>query len=119
MIKNNIIGQIKWEQMVFEGNPEFGIYLCSRSFRRFCGELRSSGIYDRTARKRRRTFVRQALARAGPQLCQAVVDPNEPPLPGNVNTDQFIKFSEALLKGQRDGWKILKTVLKDKIREVA
>ena len=39
-------------------------------------------------------------------------------LPGNISTDQFIKFSEALLKGQKDGWKILKTVMKDKIREV-
>src|SRR5207302_6506964 len=24
IIKNNSLGQIKWEQMVFEGNPEFG-----------------------------------------------------------------------------------------------
>lgn len=28
------------------------------------------------------------------------------------------KFSEALLKGQKDGWEILKTVMKDKVREV-
>ena len=51
-------------------------------------------------------------------VVQAVVDPNEPPLPGNVSTDQFIKFSEALVRGQKHGWKILKTVVKDKIREV-
>ncbi len=53
-----------------------------------------------------------------PAVVQAVVDPNEPPLPGNVSTEQFMKFSEALVKGQKDGWKILKTVMKDKIREV-
>jgi pyruvate dehydrogenase (quinone) len=62
--------------------------------------------------------LRRALAHDGPAVVQAVVDPNEPPLPGNVSTDQFIKFSEALLKGQKDGWKILKTVMKDKVREV-
>jgi hypothetical protein len=39
-------------------------------------------------------------------------------MPGNVNTDQFLKFSQALLKGQKDGWKILKTVAKDRVREV-
>ena len=27
VIKNNTLGQIKWEQMVFEGNPEFGVDL--------------------------------------------------------------------------------------------
>ena len=25
VIKNNTLGQIKWEQMVFLGNPEFGV----------------------------------------------------------------------------------------------
>ena len=39
-------------------------------------------------------------------------------MPGNVSTDQFLKFSEALLKGQKDGSKILKTVIKDRVREV-
>ena len=27
IIKNNVLGQIKWEQMVFEGNPQFGVQL--------------------------------------------------------------------------------------------
>src|SRR6185312_9946550 len=27
VIKNNVLGQIKWEQMVFEGNPEYGVDL--------------------------------------------------------------------------------------------
>ncbi|MGA7625501.1 MAG: thiamine pyrophosphate-dependent enzyme [Candidatus Acidiferrales bacterium] len=27
VIKNNVLGQIKWEQMVMEGNPEFGVEL--------------------------------------------------------------------------------------------
>ncbi len=31
IIKNNTLGQIKWEQMVFLGNPEYGVELCSRS----------------------------------------------------------------------------------------
>ena len=43
-----------------------------------------------------------ALAHDGPAVVQAVVDPNEPPMPENVSTEQMIKFSEALLKGQPD-----------------
>ena len=27
IIKNNTLGQIKWEQMVMEGNPEYGVDL--------------------------------------------------------------------------------------------
>ncbi len=27
VIKNNVLGQIKWEQMVMEGNPEYGVEL--------------------------------------------------------------------------------------------
>jgi hypothetical protein len=49
---------------------------------------------------------------------QAIVDPNEPPLPGNITVKQALRFAEALARGERDRWKIIKTVLKDKIREV-
>jgi hypothetical protein len=51
-------------------------------------------------------------------VVQAVVDPNEPPLPGNITAEQALHFAEALGKGEKDRWKIIKTVLEDKIREV-
>src|SRR5689334_9482158 len=40
IIKNNTLGQIKWEQMVFLGNPEFGVQLQPIDFVKFaesCG----------------------------------------------------------------------------------
>ena len=46
------------------------------------------------------------------------MDPNEPPLPGNITSEQALHFAEALAKGEKDRWKIIKTVLEDKIREV-
>jgi hypothetical protein len=49
---------------------------------------------------------------------QAVVDPNEPPVPGNITSDQALKFAESLARGQKESWKIIKTVIEDKIREV-
>ena len=51
-------------------------------------------------------------------MIQAVVDPNEPPLPGNITAEQALHFAEALGKGEKDRWKIIRTVLEDKIREV-
>ena len=117
VIKNNTLGQIKWEQMVFEGNPEYGVDLQPIDF---AGVAMSCGAVGFTIERPEEAeeVLRRALAHDGPAVVQAVVDPNEPPLPGNVTTDQFIKFSESLIRGEKDGWKILKTVLKDKIREV-
>lgn len=63
-------------------------------------------------------ILREALEYDGPAVVQAVIDPNEPPLPGNVTVKQAIKFGEALLRGQKDRWEIIKTVAEDKIREV-
>ena len=117
VVKNNTLGQIKWEQMVFEGNPEFGVELQPIDFAGVAENCGAAGFTIERAEEAEEVF-RRALAHDGPAVIQAVVDPNEPPMPGNVNTEQFIKFSEALIRGQKDGLKILKTVLKDKIREV-
>ena len=51
-------------------------------------------------------------------MVQAVVDPNEPPMPGKITTEQAIHFAEALARGQKDALKIIKTIAKDKVREV-
>ena len=117
VVKNNTLGQIKWEQMVFEGNPEFGVELQPIDFAGIAMNCGAAGFTIEKPEEAEET-LRRALTHEGPAVVQAVVDPNEPPLPGNVSTDQFIKFSEALVKGQKDGWKILKLVMKEKIREV-
>jgi hypothetical protein len=62
--------------------------------------------------------LRQALAEPGPALVEAVVDTNEPPLPGHATMEQAMHFAEALLRGQKGRWDILKHVVKEKIREV-
>ncbi len=117
VVKNNTLGQIKWEQMVFEGNPQYGVDLQPIDFAGVAMNCGAAGFTIESP-DQAEEVLRQALAHDGPAVVQAIVDPNEPPMPGNVSTDQFIKFSTALIKGQKDGWKILKTVMKDKIREV-
>jgi hypothetical protein len=39
-------------------------------------------------------------------------------MPGRVSSEQALKFAEALVKGQKEAWTIVKTVMKDKVREV-
>ncbi len=117
VIKNNVLGQIKWEQIVQDANPEFGIDLEPIDF---AGIARSCGIggYKLEKAEDAEDVLRQALNHPGPALVEAVVDPNEPPMPGQVNTEQAIHFAEALAKGDKHAGKIISTVFKDKVREV-
>ena len=117
VIKNNVLGQIKWEQMVMEGNPEYGVELQPIDFAGVAVACGAAG-YTIEDPKEARSVLREALAHRGPAVVQAVVDPNEPPMPGNITSEQAIKFAEALARGEKNGWKIFKTVLENKVREV-
>lgn len=117
VIKNNVLGQIKWEQMVMEGNPEYGVELEPIDF---AGIAKSCGAEGYTIEdpEQAESILRQALKSKGPAVVQAVVDPNEPPLPGNVTSEQAFKFAESLARGEKNSWQVIKTVLEDKVREV-
>ncbi len=117
VIKNNVLGEIKWEQMAQEGNPQYGVELQPIDF---AGYARCCGAAGFTIDDPQdvENVLRQALAHPGPALVEAVVDPNEPPLPGNITAEQALHFAQALGKSEKDRWKIIKTVLEDKVREV-
>lgn len=117
VIKNNVLGQIKWEQMVLDANPQFGVELQPIDFARVA---EACGLIGLTIERpdEAESVLRRALSEQGPVLVQCVVDPNEPPLPGNISTKQALHFGEALAKGEKDRFKIIKTVLEDKVREV-
>lgn len=117
VIKNNVLGEIKWEQLVMEAEPEYGVELEPIDFAGFARCCGAAGFTIERAEDAQ-SILRQALAHPGPAVIEAVVDPNEPPLPGNISGEQTLHFVEALAKGEKDRWKIVKTVLEDKIREV-
>src|SRR4029079_6093829 len=75
VIKNNALGQIKWEQMVFLGTPEYGCELEPIDFVKVaegCG-IGAVSIDDPA---RCGEQLREALPRPGPCLIEAVVDPH-------------------------------------------
>ena len=75
-------GQIKWEQMVFLGFPEFG---CELQPIDFAGVARAAAFRpssSTTPRNAARHCAGAGYIGAGPH--PAVVDPNEPPLPPKV-----------------------------------
>ena len=117
VIKNNVLGQIKWEQMILEGNPEFGVELQPIDFAKAAEAFGLRG-YTINRPEEAEGVLKAALDHDGPTLVQAVVDPNEPPMPGKITTEQAYKFVKSLARGQKDAIKIIKDVADDKIREV-
>jgi pyruvate dehydrogenase (quinone) len=117
VIKNNSLGQIKWEQIVMEGNPEYGCDLHPIDFAKYAEAVGVPGFtLDRAEDAER--VIGEAFRRPGPALVQCVVDPNEPPMPGHATTEQALHFAEALVRGEKDRWDIIKTVIQNEIREV-
>jgi pyruvate dehydrogenase (quinone)/pyruvate oxidase len=117
VLKNNTLGQIKWEQMVFLGNPEYGCELQPIDFAAFARACGGHGFTIEDPAQCGR-ILDDALAVSGPVLIEAVVDPYEPPMPPNVTLDQASHFAESLAKGEPNRKKIALTVVEDKVREM-
>jgi len=117
IIKNNSLGQIKWEQMVFLGNPEYGCELQPIDFAAFARACGGTG-YTIDDPARCGEILAQALAEPGPTIIEAVVDPHEPPMPPKVTFEQAKNFAESLAKGTPHAGRIALTVLSDKVREI-
>jgi len=117
VLKNNTLGMIKWEQMVFLGNPEYGCDLHPIDFAAFARACGGTGVTIEDPKDCGR-MIREALANAGPVVVEAVVDPFEPPMPPKTTAKQAAKLAEALLRGEPDREKIIGTILKDKVREL-
>jgi pyruvate dehydrogenase (quinone) len=117
IIKNNYLGQIKWEQIVFLGNPEFAVDLHPIDFVKHAEACGGVGF-----RCEKPEEVRPALQAAfsvnRPAIIEAVVDPFEPPMPPIATPKQALKFAEALVRGQPQRGEIISAVIEDKIKEL-
>lgn len=117
IVKNNTLGQIKWEQMVFLGNPEYGVELHPIDFVKFAEACGARGFrIDDPADCGR--ILDEALAAPGPVIIEAVVDPLEPPMPPKITLEQAVHFAESLVRGEPNRGKIALTALSDKVREL-
>jgi pyruvate dehydrogenase (quinone)/pyruvate oxidase len=117
IVKNNSLGQIKWEQMVFLGNPEYGCELHPIDFAAFARACGGTGFHVEDA-KECGDVLERALATPGPVIVEAVVDPFEPPMPPKVTVDQAAKLAQSLAKGEPNRGKIALTILSNKVREI-
>ncbi|HEY8150327.1 MAG TPA: thiamine pyrophosphate-dependent enzyme [Vicinamibacteria bacterium] len=117
VIKNNTLGMIKWEQMVFLGNPEYGCDLQPIDFVKVAEACGGIGFRIEDP-ERCGEVLDAALAVPGPVIVEAVVDPYEPPMPARITVEQARKLGEALVRGEPAREKIVRAVLKDRIKEM-
>jgi pyruvate dehydrogenase (quinone) len=117
VIKNNTLGQIKWEQMVFLGNPEYG---CELEPIDFVKVAEACGIRGITIEKPADCALqlKDALSTPGPCLIEAVVDPHEPPWPPKIDAKQALHLAESLAKGTPNRTKIALTLASAAIRQL-
>jgi pyruvate dehydrogenase (quinone) len=117
IIKNNTLGQIKWEQIVFLGNPEYGCELHNPNFAKYAEACGGLGFTVERPEEIR-PALESALASGKPSIVEVVVDPYEPPMPPKVSVEQALHFAEALAKGQPAGGRIALTLFRDKLNEL-
>jgi pyruvate dehydrogenase (quinone) len=98
VVKNNTLGQIKWEQMMFLGNPEYECDLTPIDFAKVAEGFGIRGFRVEDP-EQCGPVLDQALAESGPALVEAIVDPNDPLLPPK----RMEKYAKNLEKALRTG----------------
>ncbi len=99
VMKNNSLGLIKWEQMLYLGNPEYGVDLHPVDFAKVAEACGAPGTRIDDP-KRCRDQLKEALSRPGPGLIECLVDPLEPPWPPVITADEGKKLMTALARGE-------------------
>ena len=116
VVKNGYLGLILWEQLVFLGNPQYGVDFADVDFAKVaegCG-IRGVTIDDAT---RCGDQLAEALAADGPALIECVCDPYEPPNPPKITREQTLKLAEALARGEPARQRIALTIGRDALDE--
>jgi pyruvate dehydrogenase (quinone)/pyruvate oxidase len=117
VVKNNTLGQIKWEQMAMLGNPEYGCELEPIDFVSFAHACGGKGYHiDHPARCGE--ILSLALNDPGPVIVEAEVDPYEPPMPPKITPEQAVLFAKAMARGEPERVEIARTLIKDKLKEI-
>jgi pyruvate dehydrogenase (quinone) len=117
VIKNNTLGMIRWEQMAFLGNPEFGVEFTPIDFAKFAEACGGIG-YSIKEPNQVRSTVRNAMKESKPTLIEAYVDPFEPPMPPKTDMVFVNNLAKSFAKGQPYKGRIGLTLFRDKVHEV-
>jgi pyruvate dehydrogenase (quinone)/pyruvate oxidase len=117
VMRNDVLGLIKWEQMAFLGNPQYGVELAPVDFVRVaeaCG-LKGVRIEDPN---RVGEQITDALAAEEPAVIEAVVDPNDMPMTPTITTEHAKGLAWCLARGEPNRERIALTMSRVLAREM-
>ena len=120
VIKNNTLGMIRWEQMGFLGNPEFGVEFSPIDWVKFAEACGGKG-YSVKEPSEVKSKIHQAMKKQEeniPTIIEAYVDPFEPPMPPKVEVEFVRNLAESFARGQPYAKRIGLTLYRDKVHEV-
>ncbi|MGQ0563186.1 MAG: thiamine pyrophosphate-dependent enzyme [Gemmatimonadota bacterium] len=119
ILRNDYLGQIRWEQMAFMGYPEYGVKLHNpRSFADWADNCGAQGLHVTQPAELAPAFRAAFEKMDGPTVIECVVDPNEPPLPAKTPPEQAINMAKAFARGQPNPVRIGLTLFRDKVEEL-
>ena len=115
ILKNNTLGMIRWEQMAFLGNPEFGVEFSDIDFANFAKCCGGKGYTIKDSNEIEQVMQAAMEEKIKPVIVEAYVDPFEPPLPPKID-DTFTKnIAKSFAKGQPYANRIGLTLFRNKI----
>jgi pyruvate dehydrogenase (quinone) len=119
VIKNNTLGMIRWEQMGFLGNPEFGVEFSPIDFAKIAEACGGKGYVIREPSEIKSTIHKAMKEKTTkPTLIEVSVDPFEPPMPPKVGMEYVKNLAESFARGQPYVGRIGLTLFRDKVHEV-
>ncbi|MFL6359856.1 MAG: thiamine pyrophosphate-dependent enzyme, partial [Nitrososphaeraceae archaeon] len=103
ILKNNTLGMIRWEQMAFLGNPEFGVEFSPIDFVKIAEACGGIGYtikeYDDINPVLKKAMSDKTTKRKS-TIIEAYVDPFEPPMPPKIEPEFMQNMAESFAKGQ-------------------
>ncbi|MDE1813280.1 MAG: pyruvate oxidase [Thaumarchaeota archaeon] len=116
IIKNDILGMIRWEQLAFLGNPEYGVEFSPIDFVKFAEACGGKGYSIKEPHEIKKV-MHEAMSQNVPTIIEAHVDPFEPPMPPKVDIKLVSKMAESFAKGEPYAKRIGLTIFRNQIHE--
>jgi len=117
VLKNNTLGMIRWEQMGFLGNPEFGVEFSPIDWVKFAESCGGKG-YAIKEPNEVKSKLHQAMREREPTIIEAYVDPFEPPMPPKVEMAFVNNLAESFARGQPYAGRIGLTLFRDQVHNI-
>jgi pyruvate dehydrogenase (quinone) len=124
ILKNNLLGMIRWEQMAFLGNPEYAVEFTPIDYAKFAEACGGKGFTIKKTEEVK-SIIKMAMKEEEeeekedklPTIVEAHIDPFELPLPPKINMEFPSKIVESFERGQPYIKEIEKALSMDHIPE--